>query len=264
MVCEFPAYIGPGEFYRCGKCLPCRVNRRRMWTARILLELTQHHESSFVTFTYSDENLIYGSQEHPTLCPPHMTLYWKTLRNMGHKFRYFYCGEYGEQTQRPHYHAIIFGLGPEYEAEFQYHWTYGFTMTKEVLPTAAAYVANYTVDKLRKEETHKERGVQGEFARMSRKPGIGAEAAEHLADQLFTKKGKAVKELEDDVFSTFRFEGKEYPLDNFIRNRMREHAGRPKKKGKSTRPEVRKARVQSKNEKRYQERNRGKKTKQIV
>ena len=26
------------------------------------------------------------------------------------KIRYFACGEYGDRTARPHYHAIVFGL----------------------------------------------------------------------------------------------------------------------------------------------------------
>jgi hypothetical protein len=29
----------------------------------------------------------------------------------GGKIRFFHCGEYGDKTRRPHYHALIFGYG---------------------------------------------------------------------------------------------------------------------------------------------------------
>ena len=39
----------------------------------------------------------------------------KRLRKKLHpqKLKYFACGEYGSKTERPHYHAIIFGYSPE-------------------------------------------------------------------------------------------------------------------------------------------------------
>ena len=35
----------------------------------------------------------------------------KRLRKKLHplKIRFFHCGEYGDKTRRPHYHALIFG-----------------------------------------------------------------------------------------------------------------------------------------------------------
>ena len=62
----------------------------------------------FVTLTYDDEHLPAGS----TLVKSDLQKFIKRLRRdvEPRKIKYFACGEYGTQTQRPHYHLIILGL----------------------------------------------------------------------------------------------------------------------------------------------------------
>lgn len=97
----------------CGKCLNCRLQKKREWTVRMLHETTQHNDSIFITLTYSDECI----PENESLRKDHAVKFIKRLRFHvnkncpGRRIRYFLCGEYGDKTQRPHYHAIIFGLG---------------------------------------------------------------------------------------------------------------------------------------------------------
>ena len=93
----------------CGKCIGCRIAKRKEWSLRMLHELTYHPQSSFVTLTYDDYHL-------PPCCSlkkRHLQLFLKRLRkNLGERrIKYFACGEYGGQTMRPHYHAILFGSG---------------------------------------------------------------------------------------------------------------------------------------------------------
>lgn len=92
----------------CGKCIQCRIQKRSEWSIRCLHELDNHADSVFVTLTYTDDNIPdNNSLRYQDLC-----LFFKRLRkNLGdRKIRYFACGEYGSDTNRPHYHAIIFGL----------------------------------------------------------------------------------------------------------------------------------------------------------
>ena len=93
----------------CGKCIGCRIAKRKEWSLRMLHELTYHPQSSFITLTYDDYHLPSDN----SLKKRHLQLFIKRLRkNLGERrIKYFACGEYGGQTMRPHYHAILFGSG---------------------------------------------------------------------------------------------------------------------------------------------------------
>ena len=70
--------------------------------------MDSHDDSVFITLTYDDKHL----PANASLRKSDLQKFFKRLRKrLGErKIRYFACGEYGDQTQRPHYHAIIFGL----------------------------------------------------------------------------------------------------------------------------------------------------------
>lgn len=70
---------------------------------------TTTNESSFITLTYDDQHL----PANQTLVKPHPQNFLKRLRKRlePQKIRYYLVGEYGDTTQRPHYHAILFGHG---------------------------------------------------------------------------------------------------------------------------------------------------------
>lgn len=95
----------------CGKCNVCRVQRSNQWALRCMHELKQYgNKAVFVTLTYNEENL----PKNKTLVKDDLQKFWKRLRKnlKGRKISYFACGEYGSRYDRPHYHAIIFGLDP--------------------------------------------------------------------------------------------------------------------------------------------------------
>ena len=101
----------------CGNCIPCRLEYSRNWANRCYLESLCHEHVWFITLTYSDDNLVYGSKGLPTLEKDGIRRFMKNLRDkLGHdkNIRYFGCGEYGDgKGQRegfnPHYHIIVFG-----------------------------------------------------------------------------------------------------------------------------------------------------------
>lgn len=90
----------------CGQCLECRIQSARTWADRCVLEAKDSHYNFFVTLTYDDDSYpVNGS-----LSKRDYQLFIKRLRKRfpDIKIRYLLCGEYGDQTLRPHYHMILF------------------------------------------------------------------------------------------------------------------------------------------------------------
>lgn len=151
-----------------------------------------HLVNSFVTLTYSPEKLPRtGSLDHRDF-----QLFAKRVRENVGPFRYLMCGEYGGQTRRPHYHALLFGLewprdrvvreqGGErlFESELlNDQWKLGIASHGSVTPRSVAYVARYSTKKLGATKslerfdpnTGEVWEVAPEYQRMSRRPGLGA------------------------------------------------------------------------------------------
>lgn len=167
----------------CGKCIGCRADKAHAWALRCTLELQQHHQAVFTTLTYNPEN------EPPTLEKRALQLWLKRLRKRSptkRALRFFASGEYGETNGRPHYHAIIFGLGAQHADYITDTWGQGFTTTYEATAQTIAYVAGYTTEKytplpgIKHERVDATTGelytYQPAFIQMSRKPGIGGHA----------------------------------------------------------------------------------------
>jgi len=89
----------------CGKCILCREEHARQWAVRITNEASLWEWNSFVTLTYDDQHL----PEDQNLNYKHLQDFWKRLRKKVGPLRYYSVGEYGDKTNRPHYHACIFG-----------------------------------------------------------------------------------------------------------------------------------------------------------
>lgn len=199
----------------CGQCVGCRLEYSRQWANRCMLELEYHDSAYFVTLTYDDAHVprshyFQKDEIDPltgeytgTICPSltlqkrDFQLFMKRLRKKfsNDKIRYFACGEYGGDTMRPHYHAIIYGLhlddlkvykkSPQghiyYNSKsFQSCWSdddgkpIGYAVLANVTWETCAYTARYIMKKLKgpAAEFYNNFGLQPEFTLMSRKPGI--------------------------------------------------------------------------------------------
>ena len=180
----------------CGGCLGCRADQARDWAIRIIHETRVHKSSWFLTLTYSDERIPL----HGTLNPPDLRAFFKAVRREypPRTISYFACGEYGETTQRPHYHAVLFGADfldkylhrdhptkPVWRApSLESYWPHGHSEFSTVTPGSASYVAGYVRKKVsakvnpdhytRVDDTTGELvELHQEFSRMSNRPAIG-------------------------------------------------------------------------------------------
>ncbi|QGH72370.1 MAG: replication associated protein [Microviridae sp. ctQch27] len=241
MRCRKPVLFRSG-YARCGQCRSCRIDRRRIWAHRIMLEAKLSSASSFVTLTYEDGKLpkSVGSDSW-TLSPEHLQGWLKRIRRkvMPSKLRFFAVGEYGETTFRPHYHAAIFGGSACMYGVSQYSkvrteccewcqlvtksWGFGNTFVGQLTDRSAAYIAGYVVKKMtHRDDWRLQAGQCPEFARMSLKPGIGAGVSSEVASLILEFDYEDVLE---DVPSTLQHEMKELPLGRYLRRRIRAEIG---------------------------------------
>lgn len=194
------------EYYLlpCRNCEGCHIDSARVWSQRMMMEATYHKHNWFLTLTYDDEHIPIVCRFDDddliddigyTLVKKDLQNFWKRLRNEVGKFRYYACGEYGRQSFRPHYHAIVFGLDLSkdnlelvsekdlngvrtrlFKSELLTRiWARGNVMVGEVTEASCAYVARYCMDKITgfNKVDFERIGLQVPFVVMSRRPGIG-------------------------------------------------------------------------------------------
>jgi len=206
----------------CGQCIGCRLDYSKQWANRCMLEAKQYQHNYVLTLTYAPEYLPINTlcdkesgeiTEVGTLMPKHLQKFMKDLRryydyhynyksdmkynetlkiwegtNAG--IRFYACGEYGDLSERPHYHVIcfntpIYDLVPFFKNELgdqiylsdtiEKIWGKGNISVMELTWNSAAYVARYVMKKQKgpdAEDYYKSKGIEPEFVRMSRSPGI--------------------------------------------------------------------------------------------
>lgn len=188
-----------------------------------MLESLSHQYSSFWTLTYDEKNCPHDS----SLCPEHTRNWLKRLRrsleNQGRQIRYFLVGEYGDTTQRPHYHAALFGISEQETDLVGSVWPYGFVYPGTLTPESAGYVAGYVTKKMTQKTDPRLGGRYPEFARMSLKPGIGALSVEGFAEMLTTEHGAESITETGDVPASYRAFGRNQPIGRYMRRKLREY-----------------------------------------
>lgn len=189
---------------RCGQCIGCRLYRSFEWGVRMVHESKMYDHNCSLTLTYDDEHL----PENGSLLASDHQKFIKRLRKRYGFLRFFHAGEYGENTKRPHYHTLLFGLDfldkyhvtnsrsglPLYASDtLNRIWGKGFAYIGTLTFASAQYAAKYTTkvlnvskdsdeDAYRRWQSQWERvnpltgeiiSVAPEYATMSNRPGLG-------------------------------------------------------------------------------------------
>lgn len=219
-----------------------------------MLETLEHSQNSFVTLTYREADMPLSQSGSPTLEPVHLRNFLKRLRWRWNtiakeisndpqqikaaRLRFYACGEYGDESWRPHYHVALFGYPSCRYAKTRYsrngpiqccvqchvvhdEWGYGGVSLGNLETASAQYVAGYVTKKLNK-VCPRLGDRHPEFSRMSLRPGIGAGAMWEVADALMKFN---LEESEADVPSALRHGKRLMPLGKYLRRILRERCG---------------------------------------
>lgn len=199
-----------------------------------MLESLMHGDSTFITLTYDDEHLPAGGN----LVPKDVQNWLKRLRKATApmRLRYYLVGEYGDTTERPHYHVALFGypgcsygitrftnLASERSCcprcdQVRSTWGKGSVLLGQLTTESAQYIAGYVTKKMTSANDERLRGRKPEFSRQSLKPGIGVPALATIAE---TIRNFNLYPLEGDVPSSLRHGKKILPLGRYLRRKLR-------------------------------------------
>lgn len=209
MTCLYPRIIIPPNLGKevvipCGKCINCRINRKREWTQRLMHESFFSQSSYFITLTYDEQHIPFDDNGNMCVNIDDVQKYHKRLRKRfpDVKIRYFLGSEYGDKG-RPHYHGIYYNLpddillpckdyikgmplevygkrGKSYcNRMLNDIWQNGFVTIGELNETRVGYAVNYFVDRKNIDEL-----LVPNFNLISRRPGIGYNYQESIAPKV--------------------------------------------------------------------------------
>lgn len=192
----------PLEF-GCGQCIPCRLAWASSWSARADAEARLTERPCYtVTLTYDDDHLVVGGGSRSTVLKADLQRFFKRARFALGPFRYIASGEYGEESERAHYHASLFGVkfddlkrwkmspgGGEMfiSRQLEKLWGQGLCSVQPFSVQGAAYVAKYVLKSVKgqgAEAAYSDR--EPPFFLTSRKPGIGSAAWEKYKEEWST------------------------------------------------------------------------------
>lgn len=221
-------YREPDAYVPCGNCLGCLLDHAKYWSGRCLMEMQDHKGTAFVTLTYNNEHLVKCCERslylHDRVDPStgelasvpvyslnlrdiqlwkkRLNKYWYNLT--GKRLRYFGCGEYGDESFRPHYHFLVFGLDLNlltdlhvsglsrsganrlYESKIMTDiWSHGNVLLGRGTYNSAGYCARYVLKKRVgiNRLWYSEHNLAPPFLNMSRRPGIGINFLQsHISD----------------------------------------------------------------------------------
>jgi hypothetical protein len=136
----------------CGKCPSCLLSKSAEWTVRLYHEEKSSKNSYFLTLTYAPE--FYPGY----LRKDHLQKLFKryriaAFRKYGYsgslspsEFKYYAIGEYGERTNRAHYHAILFNVDIVLLCK---KWEYGYKYVGRAQKESINYCTSYVIAKKR-------------------------------------------------------------------------------------------------------------------
>lgn len=210
-----------------------------------MLESYLYSDNAFVTLTYDDEHL----PSDGSVSIVEYQLWLKRLRKAfaPRRFRFFIVGEYGDKSERPHYHAALFNYPTCARGRTRRRpgstrpiwrgccascelvgntWKKGDVDLGILEANSAQYISRYTVKKMTAVDDIRLRGRHPEFSKQSRRPGIGHDFMHEVASQWLRFN---LETSRTDVPSVLRHGQKMLPIGRYLKRRLRVLVGKDEK-----------------------------------
>lgn len=137
----------------CGHCKYCIKKKQKEWTLRLLTEMSSHKQNAFLTLTYKDEFLNDASTDD--IIRSVRQFLDNVRKRCGKSVKHFIVSELGNETERFHWHGILFGTDRK---SFPYNdilqsWKYGRVSLGYCNIKTARYVVKYISKQFGKQKT---------------------------------------------------------------------------------------------------------------
>lgn len=207
----------------CGHCSVCKARKMNSFVHRCLIEsLNYNCKPIFLTLTYEEKNRKKGG-----LNLRDCQLFLKRLRINLHrhgyreKIRYALVGEYGRNTHREHYHALLWNLHQTNLLEIRdivdiikKSWNLGFIMWRFVEPSddkGFSYTAKY----MRKDMVIPKGCCQPFLLSSRRGGGIGYALPESAFDSITRR-----NDVKPQIFNRFSGKSQALQLNSYYLNKL--------------------------------------------
>lgn len=213
----------------CGRCVECRRTYINGWVFRLTNELKASTTTSahFLTLTYDDNSLYNPDNSLVTewgefnINYKHHQDFIKRLRksytNGKSTIKYFAVGEYGDKSDRPHFHTILFNADQQNVLDT---WKHGNVHFGEVTESSIAYTLKYAYKKIGRvhKKDYRDPEVSRALERALISRGLGAEYAQSK---------QVIKYYQNDITNNHKQNGgKVQPLPRYYRERIYTEAQR--------------------------------------
>lgn len=215
--CLNPNYSQRLGFTACGKCLNCLKNKRKEWADRLKIEMRYHKYNYFIGLTYSPDNYPADGSLSKVVAQK----FKKRLEYyLGYTPRIFIVGEYGDETQRAHYHAAIFADTDCFDA-IRKAWTLGNVDIEHLTFDRCNYISGYVVKKMTKADDIRLDGRHPEFYLACKNPALGYHFLYEILEQIVTDE-KFRSHIMTHVYPPYslKMNGKWLRLPRYIREKL--------------------------------------------
>lgn len=199
-------HAGVAHKVPCGKCGYCLQAKRSSWMFRVHYEMrVQQYPGYFLTLTYHPKYVRRVDGGRLSLRFRDIQLYLKKLRKAKYYCKYICVGEYGSETNRPHYHLLIWTDCPPVKLESI--WFMGLVHFGTLSMASAMYTLKYIIQPKPPEY----QGVERPRAQFSKGIGLG-----YLTTAMYNYH---TQDYDDPVMWSY-VDGKKVSLPRYYRSKI--------------------------------------------
>lgn len=176
--------------FPCGNCPECITKKLSSWAFRLMQEEKKSTFAKFITLTYDNKYVPFNPFGVLSLKKRDLQLFFKRLRKRlenneseySRPVKYYGVGEYGGETNRPHYHIALFNASIESVIDSWQLGNVNFGDQRGICQQTAYYMCKYMMKSKIKKKEYKQKWIEPEFSLISKGLGLSYLENQQMVD----------------------------------------------------------------------------------